>query len=472
MRKILVVLFTLLTIVVPSAFSTEKTGAVYIVPLNGPIDQPQFFIIRRAFREASAKGAAAVILDMDTPGGGLRETEEMLSWMRSFDGEVYSFVRKRAQSAGGILCLGSEKVYMAPGSRLGSAAPVMVGPTGGAQEIPETMKEKIMSDTRALVRGLAEEHGYPEDLALAMVDPKHKYVHDGKMVSKKGQLLNLTAVEAFALKKKNGECAFVSAIVKSPQEIIELNGLQKSPVVEFKLSSSEHLARWITMLAPLFLLIGVAGVYIEIKTPGFGVPGLTGGAFLLLFFFGHYVAGLAGMEEMVLIVLGIILLALEIFVIPGFGIAGISGIILILGGTIMAMIPIIPADGLDGLRNINPDYLESALWKFGLFLLLFVITAWLLAKLLPKTNLFSRLVLSETVGKNRPVEATEEESDLVGKIGESMTFLRPAGIAVIDGKRIDVVSEGEMIDAGSKLKVVKVEGRRVVVKTVLDSKES
>lgn len=136
MKRFITFFLTLMTIVCSNAFSTENDAPVYIVPLKGSIDQPQFYIIRRAFREAESNKAKAVIIEMDTPGGGLRETEEMLSWMRSFSGEVYSFVNKHAQSAGAILCLGSDKIYMAQGSRVGSATPVLGSVTGGVQEIP------------------------------------------------------------------------------------------------------------------------------------------------------------------------------------------------------------------------------------------------------------------------------------------------------------------------------------------------
>ncbi len=473
MKRLFVILITLLTIVVPDAFSTEKKGPVYIVPLTGVIDQPQFYIIRRAFREATANNASAVIIDMNTPGGRLRETEEIISWIRSFNGPVYSFVRKHAQSAGAIICLGSNKIYMAPGSRIGSAAPVLMAPTGGVQEVPETMKEKIMSDTRALVRGLAQENGYPEDLAVAMVDPDHEYKNLGKTISIKGQLLNLTATEAEGLKDKKGNNTFVSAIVGNPQEILAHNNLIGVQVEEFKITAAEKVAKWITMLAPIFLLIGAAGIYIEIKTPGFGVPGLLGITFLLIFFFGHYIAGLAGMEEMLLIILGIVLLAVEIFFIPGFGVTGTIGIILIILGTVMAMLPIIPAEGFEGIRNIKAEYLREALWKFSLFLLLFLTTAWLMAKYLPKTAVFSRLVLSDTTAKGKAFAAIEEgTAGLLNSRGQAISYLRPAGIALINGARMDVVSNGTMIDAGSEIEVIKVEGRRIVVQKVTAPKEN
>ncbi len=472
MKRFIAILFTLMTIVCSNAFSTENDGPVYIVPLKGPIDQPQFYIIRRAFREAESNKAKAVIIEMDTPGGGLRETEEMLSWMRSFSGDVYSFVTKHAQSAGAILCLGSDKIYMAPGSRIGSATPVLGTVSGGVQEIPSAMKEKIMSDTRSLVRGLAQENGYPEKLAVAMVDPEYEYKNLDEIISPKGELLNLTAHEAANLKDAEGNPVFVTSIVSSAEEILEDNSIAYSEVKRFQVSAAESFAKWITMLSPLFLLIGIAGVYIEIKTPGFGIPGITGGIFLCIFFFGHYVAGLAGKEELVIIGLGIILLALEIFVIPGFGVTGITGILLIILGGFAMMLPIIPAEGFSGITNLNQEYLKEALWKFSIFLLLFLTTIWLLAKFLPKTGIFSRLVLDETTAKGKTYSEPEEENNnFLNQFGKTLTALRPVGTAILNGKRTDVVSHGPVIEANQQVKVIKVVGNKIIVKLSTEGKD-
>jgi membrane-bound serine protease (ClpP class) len=217
----------------------------------------------------------------------------------------------------------------------------------------------------------------------------------------------------------------------------------------------------------LFLLIGIGGVYIEIKTPGFGIPGITGIVFLSLFFFGHYIAGLAGKEELLLIILGIILLALEIFVIPGFGITGVTGILCIILGGFAMMLPIIPAEGFSGIANINQEYLEEALWKFTIFLLLFLTTIWLMAKLLPKTKLFSRLVLAETTAKGKTYSEPEQQSDnLLNQTGTTLSVLRPVGTASLNGQRTDVVSHGPVISAGVTIKVIKVVGSKIIVKPI------
>ncbi len=459
MKRFFIILISVMTIMANSGFSTEKSEShVYVIPLHGPIDTPQFYIIQRAFRQASSEKATAVVLEVDTPGGSLQQTEDILNWIRSFDGKVYSFVSEHAQSAGAIICLGTDKVFMAPGSRIGSAAPVMATPTGVA-EIPPTMKAKVVSDTRAMVRGLAQENNYPELLAEAMVDESLEYESNGVIISKAGELLNLTAKEALNIKTANGDPAFVSKIYNNMDELLKDNF--KNPIVtKFEVSAAEKLAQWITLFAPILLIIGGLGLFIEFKTPGFGVFGIGGIIFLSIFFFGHYIAGIAGHEELVLIVIGLILLLLEIFVIPGFGIAGVLGILSLLTGFTLAMVNFIPADGFGSFKNVG-ESLNTALMKMSISLFMFLLLAYLVIRLFPKTKFGRGIVLDRSVGN-----IEEDLGCKVGDIGVTNSFLRPAGIVKIGPARIDVITQGEMIDKNKTVQVIAIQGHKITVKEI------
>lgn len=436
---------------------------VYIVPLEGPVDQAQMYILRRAFNEAEAKNAAAIIIEMDTPGGGLIQTEEILDRLRNFPGRTIAYVTKHAQSAGAILCLGHKEVYMAPGSRMGSAAPILVSPTGSVMEVNETLMAKIMSDTRAMVRGLAQENDYPEDLAEAFVDTEVEFTWEGQVISKAGELLNLTALEAASLKKSDGAPLFVRGIANDRADLLRMAKLDGLPQVELQVTEAEKLAQWITMMAPLFLIIGGLGLFIEFKTPGFGLPGLVGIAFLTIFFFGHHVAGLANQEEMILIFVGLILLAIEIFVTPGFGVMGALGLLCVFGGVGMSMV----VDGPVSIE-ISKTYIYRALWSLTITGVGLIGIAWLLLRNFDRTFIGKAVVLTDALEHGGAVVADEVNPLTIGATGVALTPLHPGGKAEFNQRRVDVICDGQWIDRGQPVVIKSIQGIRVLVEAVTE----
>ena len=342
-------LLTLVSISFSMASETSDTlgsGTVIVLPLKSQIDKTLLYLFRRGFQTAeNQKNLKGIIIDMDTPGGRLKETEEIISWMRALSGKgipIYSYVNTRAQSAGAIICLGSDEFFMAPGSRIGSAAPILMSPMGGVQEVGDDIKEKILSDTRALVRGLAQENGYLPELAMAMVDQEVEVKIGERIICPKGELLNLTAQEASEVIPPMEKPLLATAVVENLEELIALKGFSNCTITHIEPSGSESLARWLTLMAPFLMAAAFIGIYVEIKTPGFGVPGIIGIVCLIIFLFGHYIAGLAGKEDIFLVFIGVCLLAVEIFVLPGFGIAGILGVAALFAGMILTMIPKLP----------------------------------------------------------------------------------------------------------------------------------
>jgi len=436
---------------------------VFVLPIHGPIDKGMLFVFRRAFRQVESVKPEAIILDINTPGGGLRETEEILAWIRSCGVPVYAYAHPEATSAGAILCFGTKKIFVAPSANVGSAMPVMISMQGGVQELPADYKEKILSYVRSLVRGLAQENGHSEELAMAMVDAKKEVKIGDRVVCAEGELLNLTAREAVEVIAPNKRPLLAEAIVNDMAALLVEADLGGAEIKPFQEEPVERLARIITMISPLLLSIGILGIFMEMRTPGFGFPGIVGLICISIFFFGHYIAGLAGLEDMVLVFVGLILLGVEIFVIPGFGITGILGIICIAAGLLLGMVPWLPKS-LPG-SSITWVYVEEAMTKLLITAILSGLGAWALAKILPKTSTYRKLVLDAALGNEEGyVSANVSKYEaFVGRTGLAMTALRPAGTAVFGDDRLSVVSSGDLIPRDASVRVIQVEGSRVVV---------
>lgn len=444
-------------------------GRVVILPLQGPIDKSMLFFLRRGFERARDSKVKALILDMDTPGGRLDITEEIITRIREFEIPVYTYVNTHAQSAGAIISLATDEIFMAPPARIGSAMPILMDPLGKVQAQDDDMKEKIRSDLRAMVRGLAQENGYLPDLAMAMVDPDVEVKIGERIVSPKGNLINLTALEAVEVIEPRQKPLLATAIVEDVAALLAHKQMAGVERIVLKPTGSEKFAQFLTMLAPLLLIGAGLGIYIEFKTPGFGLPGIVGIVCLVIFLFGHYVAGMAGQEDMMLVILGLLLLAIELFVLPGFGICGVLGIGCILTGIFLSLLPHIPRIPASPLNIKNPFtfeyYLEIALIKSLIAVAATGIGGYFLAKILPQTSVYSQLILQSSTSVEAGYIGTDIEANnkLLGERGVTVTDLRPAGIATISSKRVDVVTKGDFIQKGEPVVVREVQGPRIVV---------
>lgn len=450
-------------------------GSVFVLPVSGPIDKSMLYVFRRAFREVEKLQPKAVILELDTPGGALSETREIIAWMRSVKKQncpVYVYVNPDALSAGAMISLGSSGIYMSPAATIGSAMPIALSPFGGGvQELSADVKEKMLSAVRAMVVSLAQENNYRPEVAVAMVDPEHDdLLAGGEIVCPKGKLLNLTALDATRIHPGEQQPLLARAIVDDLSLLLADIGHSEANLIRFQEQHADHLARWITALGPLLLGLGVLALWIEFKTPGFGIFGISGIILLCIYFFGHYVAGLAGLEEVALVFVGIILLTIEIFLIPGFGFTGITGIICILLGVSLAVIP--RFHDLPPLFKNEPQLLEfyfkAALRELGGTLVIMAVGAWALSKILPKTSAYQALVLKkELTSEDGYVSSDlENKKKLLGKTGLAFTMLRPAGTVLIDGQRIDVITSGDLIAKGKMVKIIAVEGTAITVEEI------
>lgn len=455
------------------ALSTRADG-VYIIPIEGEIGKGMLCVLRRAFREARELNSKAVILDVNTPGGAIQETREIITWIRALkkDGiPVYSYVNPDALSAGAMICLATNAIYMAENGTIGSAMPIAVGPNGNVMELSEKVEEKILSAVRAMVKSLAQENGYREDVAIAMVDPEHPDLLVGdEVVCPQGHLLNFTARDATKVYEGETRSLLARAIASDVSAVCDSLGFSTPKVVSFKTYNTDLAALWITRFGPLLLGLGTLFLLIEYKTPGFGFFGISGIVMLCVYFFGHHIAGLANMTEIILFALGLVLLALEIFVIPGFGITGITGIILLVVSIVMAVVPSLPkVPELPGLQNgFWKTYAVPGVITLAETMLVAFIGAFVAAKLLPHTKAYNALVLNSNLQADNGYVSVNVNAlnELVGKTGTSLSVMRPAGIILVDGKRIDAVSDGDFIPKDTPVRVISVNGSSVIVKAI------
>ena len=440
------------------AAAPAPDAPVYVIPIRGQIEGALLYVIRRGLAEAEQRNAAAVLLVMDTPGGTLGAASDIVRSIQAAQLPVYTFVEKDAFSAGAIIALSTKAIYMAPGAVIGDALPIMVSPIGGVQPMSESVEEKAVSGTAALVRSAAQAAGHDPELAEKMVRREAEFKIGDKVISPAGRLLTLTADEA-AQPGKDGKPLLSAGTAADVPAVLERLSLAGRPLVEMQITSTEKIARLIAAAAPLLMMLGFLGIYIEIKTPGFGLPGLLGAAGLALFFWGHHIAGLAGMEDLILFAIGVALILVEIFLIPGFGFTGFLGLTLVLVSLVGAMTRIVPGAPW---RPVWVD-LQIPIFQTGAALVGTGAAALLLGRFLPRSHLLGRLTLAAATTAAEGYTAAPDSSSLVGKTGVTLTPLHPAGAARIGELRLDVVTSGEFIDAGTPVQITEAHGSRLVV---------
>ncbi len=432
-------------------------GGVVVVPVEGAISEARFFFLRRALKNAEAAGASALIFDMDTPGGALKATEQIVQMVMKSPVPVYTYVNTNAGSAGALIALGTKKVFMAPVSAIGAAAPVV----SSGEEIPATMNAKIVSYYSGYFRSVAQLNGYHPELVDGFMNLDKEVKIGDEVINPKGALLTLSAQEA--VRMVGDRPLLASGIAKDISEVCKEAGLDPGAVVQVAPSGFEILAQWITLLAPLFLLGGAVGAYIEFKSPGFGVAGILSALCFLLFFTGHYIAGLTGLEVVAVFALGVILVLLEVIFFPGVVFVAALGMGLMLGSLFFAMVDFYPAQPLD----FSFELLVRPMSNLSLAIVASVFSIALLARFLPDLPVFRRLFLParSISGPSLPPATTFGKTPVfsVGDTGTASTTLRPAGKALFGDSLVDVVTQGQFVEAGTRVRILSITGDATVV---------
>jgi len=444
---------------IAQALEVVHKGDVVVVPLHGEISPSLLMFLRRAEKVAESNGASAIIFEMNTYGGRLDAAEEITSALNHATVPTYTFINSNAGSAGSLIALATQHIYMAPVSAIGAAAPVL--PTG--EDLPLTEREKTISYWAALIRSSAIKNGHNPDVGEAFMNKDKEVKIGDRVIHPKGTVLTLSAQEA--TEKFNGKPLLADGIAESIVDLMQKAGL-KGHSVSLDPTGFEQLAFWITALAPLLLLGGIIGAYLEFKIPGASLPGIISAICFALFFLGHYFAGLAGWEVVGLFVLGMALVIIEIlFFAHSTIVFGVVGVFLMLASLLWAMIDRYPGE------TFFPTGRMLAMPLLNLFLAIAAaaIGIVLLARYLPRTSIYRRfaLITSNPSGPSLAGAPREFATALAlspGMEGVSLSILRPSGKARFADHIVDVVTQGEFVGPNTAITVVQTDGMRVVVK--------
>jgi membrane-bound serine protease (ClpP class) len=465
---------------------------VLLLPFEGPVDVGRAHAVENAVRRAiEEEEGYHLLLVIDSPGGQVSYMEQILRAIdRAREAGVRSvaWIRGNAWSAAAIIAIGCDRVYMNKASSIGAAEPILLSPVPADGKAVHPAGEKIVSAMRTQARAVAERTNRPALLAAAMVDAdievlevlvdgerrfvsrqewdriQEKSYEEGfdavveRTVIEKGKLLSLSAQQA-------KDFGFVDGLAGKRSEVLEAEGLEGAEVVVISLSWSQNLANFLTLplISILLLIIGIGGVYIEIKTPGLGVPGIVGVLSLFLFFFGKYAVGLAEIHEILFFFAGIVLILVEVFVTPGFGIPGIAGIALVLLGLFLSSQDfIIPSDEAEWVE-LQTNVLQT-MFSLGGTVVVLLILGWVL----PKSPLFHRLTLRAPITETPLTGSAVQQfkGNLEGLQGRAETHLRPSGKGRFEEQVLDIVTEGGFVDKGERIEIRRVEGNRIVVVSI------
>jgi len=431
----LVCLFCGLLIFLPSGRGTADNETVAVIKISGTIDPGTNSYVAHAFEEAGAIGAQAVILELDTPGGFINSAESIRRIMDDSDLPVYAFVRPNAISAGAYLALAADEIYMVPGSTMGAAEPSYLG-------VGE-VDEKMLSVWDKEMAGMAERRDRDPRIASAMV--RRDIAIEGLV--EEGVLLTLTAGEAL-------EVGYSEGTVDDQSSLLDAVGLENAEWRLIEQRTADSVVRWTTnpVVGTILLMIGLGGLALEVITAGFGAAGIISLAAFALYFGGNIAAGMAEYWVLLLFAFGVGMMLIEA-VMPGFGVFGIAGFIATIFSIVLAAVSV-----QTGMLMLLISIVLAAVFTFVAF------------RFFARRGALRHIILSEQETADLGYVAPLDQKDLTGKKGVAVTSLRPSGAAEIDGKRIDVVSDGSYIAKDEPIKVDRVEGVRVIVRSLKEDK--
>ena len=438
-----------------SAITLLYADTVYRVPINGTIDLGLPPFIKRTLEEAKTKNASAVIFDINTFGGRVDAATQIKDAILASDIETIAFINRRAISAGALISLSCEKIFMTGGALIGAATAVDMSGKKGSEKVISFMREEMAST--------AEKRGRNKEIARGMVDEDLSFTHlviDGDSIlvndiegRKEGKLISLTTDQALKYQIADGTFETVSSIIDSL-------GYGSIELIETSENWSEKIVRFLTdpVVASLLTTFGFLGILFELQSPGWGIPGFVGLTCLILSLSASYIAELATMSDLIFTIAGLALIFLEMLVIPGFGVIGIGGIGLVLYGMYLLLLPDVP---------VGDEIVGQAMDGFLIGLLGAMVGLFLLSKIMIKSKFWEQLTAPSSQEKNKGYSNSQGWETLKGHSGITDTDLHPSGWIIINDKRIFVVSEGGYIEKGKEIEVLSVEGNRVTVRELI-----
>ncbi len=456
--------------------ATQSNRKIYVIPVEGTVEPGMAAHIKRALEEVRNEPDAVILFRLDTFGGRVDAAFEIVNTISGVQKSI-AFVEKKAISAGALIALAAGTLVMKEHTLIGDCAPMLQ--TGEGQK---EAGEKTQTVLRAQFRSLAKKNNYPEALAESMVsknmevyritmngetrymdrqsyddltEKQKKQVTQKKTIVAEGELLTMDDKEAF-------ELGFSKQSVKDLDQALAFLGYENYKLIHLEQSWSENLVRMLQPFLPVLMLLGIGAIYTEIKAPGFGIPGIIGILCLGLVFFNQHLVGLAGYTEFLLFLIGFLLLGVEVFVLPGFGVAGISGLVVIAAGLVLSFQgfvlpdPSFPWEGQLMLRNLGV--------VLGSFMGSLLISLVLVRFVLPRMSLLVKGPYLSTTLEDSHADSDEILGVSPGEVGVAQTPFRPSGKIKIGNRKIDAIAQGEFIPPGATIRVVAVEQNRVIVK--------
>lgn len=426
------IFLTFLTLTEVFHAKEKSAGLVYIIPVEKEVERGLEAFLNRTTEEAIEEGADHIIFEIDTPGGRVDSAGQIAKLLQSIHIPTSAYVINEALSAGSYIALNSDNIYMRSNSTMGASG--VITADGNAAD------DKAQSAWIAAMKSAAESKGRDPLYAMAMADPS---IDLPEYNAPEGKFLTLTPQDAL-------EVGYAEGIIENREALLAELDLSEATIVEVETSFAEEIARFVTnpIVIPILLSIASIGLIVELYTPGFGIAGSMGLIALFLFFYGHIIAGLAGLEAVILLVIGIVLLILELFV-PG-GILGIIGAAAVIVSLFIA--------GYD-LTHMAVSVLIAFIIAIVTFMILY-------RSVDNERGLFKKLILHDSISTEEGYVSSETRIDLLGKKGLTLTPLRPSGAILLDGERVDVVSEGGFINKDVEVEVIDVEGVRIVVREI------
>jgi membrane-bound serine protease (ClpP class) len=463
---------------------SEVKQSVYVISVSGEVDPGMAAFMERAYQDISDDPNAIVVANIDTFGGRVDSALEIVDTFLKIPKEKsIAFVGKKAISAGALIALSCGDLVMAPVTTIGDCAPISYSKEG-----PEMLGEKFQSPIRAKFRALAKRNGYPVKLAEAMVsmdkeifeieiegnkvlmdasdyddltDGEKKKITSKKTIVEKGELLTMHAEEA-------QELGFSSMTAGNIDDMLKQMGFENYEVIHIEQSWSETMVRFIGKIAPILMMIGLAALYMEMKAPGFGVPGIIGIICLAIVFLNQYMVGLADYMELILLGFGIILMGMEVFVLPGFGIAGIAGVVCLAVGLILSLQGfVLPDPSIPWEADLLMHNISVVLTSY---IFAFMFTLFFMRYILPRFSIGRKGPFLMADLKDAHADSPETTKIKTGDRGVAKTYLRPSGKADINDDLFDVVTESEFIEKGTSIVVSAIKGNRIIVSQNIETR--
>jgi membrane-bound serine protease (ClpP class) len=447
--SIQVVLFITFAFCIQISFSQENKDKqlIYKFDIKKEIAPPIWRNTKLALEEAVAKQADYVLIEMSTYGGLLESADSIRTKILNCPIPVMVFIHHNAASAGALIAIACDSIYMSTGSSIGAAT--VVDQTG--QVVPD----KYQSYMRAMMRSTAEATGRDPNIAQAMVDPRIKI--EGVIDS--GSVLTFTASEAM----KHGYC---EGIAGNTEDVMKLAGIRDYEIYEQELTAMDKIIGFLInpVVSGILIILIIGGIYFELQAPGIGFASVIAVIAALMYFAPLYLEGLADHWEILIFIVGIILIAIEIFAIPGFGVAGITGIVFVVTGLTLSLINNVGFD----FSPVNFNKVLSSLFLVIISIFVSIVSSYFITKSLFSHNrLFGSLALETVASAEEGYSASDSRyREMVGKKGTAHSILRPVGKVMIDGEMYDATAITGYIEKGQEIEVVRYETGQLFVKKI------